>query len=453
MVDVFRKLRRQSADRTGIPARIAEEIHRRDAAAERLIGWVQLGVVVFFASLYAIAPRAEGAQGFNFVPWALATYGLFTLVRLLLSYRRELPSWFLALSIVADVGLLVGILFSFHIQYDQHPAFYLKAPTLMYVFLFIALRALRLDPVFVLTTGVVAAVGWIGLVAYAIFADVEHMVVTRNYVAYLTSNAVLLGAELDKLIIILAVTGILSASLYRARTIFYEAIRDHAAAADLRRFFAPEVAHAITGADVALQAGQGVVREAAVLFVDIRSFTTVSEDLPPEVVMRVLAHYQQAIVPVIQSHNGRIDKFLGDGILATFGAVEPSETFAADALRALAEIVTRARQGETEYVEIGWPEPLRIGAAAACGSVTVGVVGAANRLEYTVIGSTVNLAAKLEDANKTLGTSAIASAACAELAARQVGGSDDALPALEMCRSVAIAGLSQPQDVAVIVQS
>lgn len=446
MIERITKLFRKGPDRTVLPVRISDEIHRRDAAAEQLIGWVQFGVVAFFAVLYSIAPRAEGSQGFNFVPWALTAYFLFTVVRLYISYRRELPDWYLILSIIADVGLLVGIIFSFHIQYDQHPTFYLKAPTLMYVFLFISLRALRLDPSFVFTTGIVAAAGWSGLVAYAVIADMNNMRVTRNYVEYLTSNAILIGAELDKLIIILAVTGILSLSLYRARGIFFEAIREHVAADDLKRFFAPEIARSITDADVALEAGQGVSRNAAVMVVDIRAFTPAAESMPPETVMRILSRYQECVVPIIERNNGRVDKFLGDGILATFGAVKVSDTYAADALAAMSEIVARIQFCGEDFVAEGWPEPLRIGVAAASGPVTIGVVGVASRLEYTVIGSPVNLAAKLEDANKQLATTAIVTRGCLELAREQ----GSTIGNVEIRPGVEIAGVAQPIDIAVL---
>ncbi|MEP3258896.1 MAG: adenylate/guanylate cyclase domain-containing protein, partial [Roseibium sp.] len=258
---------------SGLPTRVREEIHQREIASERLIGWVQLVIVLFFSALYAVAPKAEGSSGFNFVPLALGGYFLFTIARLALSYRVELPKWLLLLSIAVDMALLVGLIFSFHIQYGQHPTFYLKAPTLMYVFIFIALRALRFDPRFVLTTGLVAVVGWLGLVTYAVLADMDHMRVTRNYVDYLTGNTILIGAELDKTMVILMVTGVLSAALYRGRVMLFEATRDQAAATDLRRFFAPEVATSITTSEAALIAGQGSVRNAAILYLDIRSFT------------------------------------------------------------------------------------------------------------------------------------------------------------------------------------
>ena len=431
---------------TGVPERVRAEIRAREASSERLISWVQLGLVLFFSLLYGIAPRAEGTAGFNFVPVALGAYFLFTVLRLALSYRFELPQWYLLISIGVDMALLVGLIFSFHIQYDQHPAFYLKAPTLMYVFIFIGLRALRFDPRFVLTTGLVAVAGWLGLVFYAAFADMDSMRVTRNYVEYLTGNSILIGAELDKTLVIFAVTVILSVALYRGRSMLFEATRDQAAAKDLRRFFAPEVAASITEADTSLQAGEGSLREAAILYADIRSFTSTSATLPPETVLAVLAEYQNLAVEVINQEGGRVDKFLGDGILATFGAVHPSETYAADALRAADKLVASVVEEQGRFRAAGWPDELKIGTAAAAGTVTVGVIGSKNRLEFTVIGDAVNRAAKLEDANKAQNAAALTDQPTWDLALRQ------GYPAtlLEVRPDVAVPGMRQSVDLVVL---
>lgn len=420
---------RSRAAVTRLPVRVQEEIRRREGSAEQLISWVQLSLVIFFSVLYSLAPRAEGSEGFNFVPLALGAYFLFTIIRLTLSYRIELPNWYLYMSVVVDVLLLVAIIFSFHIQYNQHPTFYLKTPTLMYVFLFIALRALRFDPRFIIATGLVGAIGWVGLVIYAIFSDMDGMRITRNYVEYLTNNAILIGAELDKTIIILGVTGLLSVALYRARATFFDAIRDHTAAEDLKRFFAPEVAQSITDAEQELTAGEGYSREAAIMVVDVRSFTSVAASLSPETVMCLLARYQTCVVPVIQRNGGRVDKFLGDGILATFGAVSESETHAADALRAAQEIIAAVDACQQDFQADGWPGEFRIGVSAACGPVTVGVVGSGDRLEFTVIGDPVNLASKLEKSNKPLGTCALTTHSCYELAYMQ-GYRDENLAAI-----------------------
>ncbi|MBO6757651.1 MAG: adenylate/guanylate cyclase domain-containing protein [Roseibium sp.] len=444
--DRVRYIIRGGPPETGIPERVRAEIRAREAASERLISWVQLGIVLFFAVLYAIAPRAEGADGFNFVPFALGGYFLFTVVRLALSYRYELPEWYLLISIGVDMALLTGLIFSFHIQYNQHPTFYLKAPTLMYVFIFIGLRALRFDPRFVLTTGLVAVCGWLALVAYAVLADMGGMHVTRNYVEYLTGNTILVGAELDKTMVILTVTIILSVALYRGREMLFESVRDHTAASDLKRFFAPEVAQSITDAESALKAGEGTVREAAILYVDIRGFTTTADRLAPEQVMAILAAYQDVSLSVIQDAGGRVDKFLGDGILATFGAVRPSETYAADALRAARRLVEALDVEARRFADLGWPGTFRVGTAVAAGPVTVGVVGSSDRLEFTVIGDAVNRAAKLEDANKTEGSTALTDSPTFRLALDQ--GYDGGTGELRQARPVA--GLREPLDLQVL---
>jgi len=447
-LDTLRYIVRGGPPEGGIPGRVRADIRAREATSERLIGWVQLGLVLFFSTLYAIAPRAEGSAGFNFVPIALGTYFLFTVLRLVLSYRFELPRWYLLVSIGVDMALLVGLIFSFHIQYNQHPTFYLKTPTLMYVFIFIALRALRFDPRFVLTTGLVAVAGWLGLVSYAVLADMDHMRITRNYVEYLTKNTILIGAELDKTMVILAVTVILSAALYRGRSMLFEATRNQAAAADLRRFFAPEVAASITDADTALQAGEGDLREAAILYADIRAFTAASSALPPETVLAVLAEYQNLAVDVINQEGGRVDKFLGDGILATFGAVQPSATFAADALRAASRLVEAIEANQQRFVEAGWPGPLRVGTAAAAGKVTVGVIGSKTRLEFTVIGDAVNRAAKLEDANKERNTKALTDRATWDLACAQ----GLQIPLIGEQAGAEVPGVEQPLDLVVLAR-
>lgn len=446
--DKLRYIIRGGPPESGIPGRVRAEIRAREASSERLISWVQLGLVLFFSTLYAIAPRAEGSAGFNFVPIALGAYFLFTVLRLVLAYRFELPQWYLLISIGVDMALLVGLIFSFHIQYDQHPSFYLKTPTLMYVFIFIGLRALRFDPRFVLTTGLVAMAGWLGLVFYAAFADMDGMRVTRNYVEYLTANSILIGAELDKTMVIFAVTIILSVALYRGRALLFEAIQDHAAATDLRRFFTPEVAASITSADSVLQAGEGSLRDAAVLYVDIRSFTSTSATLPPETVLKVLAEYQNLAVEVINQEGGRVDKFLGDGILATFGAVHPSETYAADALNAASRLVESVEQDQQRFQQAGWVGTLKIGVAVAAGPVTVGVIGSKNRLEFTVIGDAVNRAAKLEDANKPQNTRALTDDVTWALARLQgyEAGQVETRPASR------VAGLSQSLDLVVLAQ-
>ena len=216
------------------------------------------------------------------------------------------------------------LIWSFQIQYDQPASFYLKAPTLLYVFIFIALRALLFEARFVLLAGLFSALGWLALVFYVVSIDPQDNMITRDYVAYMTSNTILLGAEFDRVISILMVTGILCVALVKARKLLERSVIEATAAADLARFLSPAIASKITDSHQQIRPGQGEAREAAILNVDIRGFTAMANDMDPSDLIQLLHEYEWRMVPIIQGHGGNIDKFLGDGILATFGAVLPS---------------------------------------------------------------------------------------------------------------------------------
>ena len=191
-----------------------------------------------------------------------------------------------------------------------------------------------------------------------------------------------------------------------------------AAARDLSRFFAPETADRITGAEHQVRPGHGEAREASILTVDIRGFTQLAKSLPPSDLIGVLVEYQSRMIPAIQRHGGSIDKFLGDGILATFGAVIPRDTHAADALRALEAVIAAGDAWSQSRMEAG-TEPMALGAAVATGRVVFGAVGDESRLEYTVIGDAVNLAAKLEKHNKAIGARALVASETYDVAVSQ----------------------------------
>lgn len=431
-----------------LPSRVEAAIREQEAQNEILIGWVQLTVVSIWAVLYALSPKtfAETAQ-FEPIPWVLTAYFCFTILRLGLSYRRLLPPWFLALSVVGDIALLMVTIWSFHLQYEQPASFYLKAPTVLYVFIFIALRSFRLEVGYVLLAGIGAAVGWLALVAYAMIVDPSDPMITRDYVDYLTSNAVLIGAEFDKVISILMVTAILAMAIYRGRQLLERAVAEGMAARELSRFFAPEVARKIAGAEADIAAGSGDFREATILYVDIRGFTTLSARLEPQQVLRILADYQALVGPVLRRHRGSIDKFLGDGVLATFGAAEPDEEHAANALRAIRDLLEVTRDW-TPDPDLLAPGTLRICMAAASGRVVFGAVGDAERLEYTVIGDAVNRAAKLEKYTKTVGVRALCDEATKRMAA--AAGDDTGLPVLAASGPHAVEGIDSGIEIYVV---
>ncbi|MDP9133690.1 MAG: adenylate/guanylate cyclase domain-containing protein, partial [Actinomycetota bacterium] len=165
--------------------------------------------------------------------------------------------------------------------------------------------------------------------------------------------------------------------------------------------------------------GEGTRRQAAILFIDIRSFTVMAARLDADAVVAVLTAYQTRIVPIIHRHGGAIDKFLGDGIMATFGAVDHRPDFAAAALRALDDIIADT-DGWVERSDALAQLPRgAVNGAAAAGEVIFGTLGNEDRLEYTVIGAPVNLAAKLEKCNRPARARALTDAATFKLALAQ----------------------------------
>ena len=233
---------------------------------------------------------------------------------------------------------------------------------------------------------------------------------------YLTSNAVLIGAEVDKIVAILVVSGVLWLALRRARNLLVRAVRQQTAVEDLSRYFDEPVARRIrqTGAGPSV----GTRRPAAILYVDLRGFSALSAELDPAEAVAVLTAYQRRVVPLIQRHGGVIDKYLGDGIMATFGALRASSSYAADALRSIDGIVEDAVSWPADRV-LSRVHPHSLNIAAASGPVIAGAVGDGQRLEFTVIGAPVNLAAKLEKHNKVLGSRALSTWETYELAVAQ----------------------------------
>lgn len=161
--------------------------------------------------------------------------------------------------------------------------------------------------------------------------------------------------------------------------------------------------------------------------------------------MQTLVGLHRLIVPVVQRHGGVVDKYLGDGVLATFGATRPSPTAAADALHALVEIMAIAREWSTATELAGLT--LRMNGAATAGKVVFAALGDEFRLEYTVIGDAVNLAAKLEKHNKAACTAALTTSETYALALSQGFGAQ--VPA-ELRSACLVQGVATPIDIVVL---
>lgn len=388
-----------------IPTRVRDSIATRQRYGEILISWFQLALVLFFSALYIIAPAPEGYVTIDPVPFALGLYFLFTVAKLALSSSRGLNTPFLIASVIVDMVFLMTLIWSFHIKYDQPAAFYLKAPTLLYVFIFISLRTLRFEPRMVVVSGLAAAVGWAVLLVLALTDSYQTLIgddnglITRNYVQYMTSNRILIGAEIDKIITILVVTGVLAIAIVRAQRLMIRAASSASAANDLSRFVSPEVALRVTSADEEVRPGYGENKNVSIMFTDIAGFSTLSENMPPEELVGVLNDYYAALTKVVRDNGGVVNQVSGDSMLATFNAAKNNDDHARDAVRTALDIIETCQRSTFGK---GTRLPTRVGINT--GIVTVGAVGSQNQMWFTVYGDAVNIAARLEQLNKEHGT-------------------------------------------------
>ena len=150
-------------------------------------------------------------------------------------------------------------------------------------------------------------------------------------------------------------------------------------------------------------------RFVAALFLDVRGFTAFSSERPAEIVVSVLNRVLSEAVAAIAAEGGTVNKYLGDGLLALFGAPTPLPNPSAAALQASLECSRRIEALNHLFAATGTP-PMKIGIGLHCGEVVVGSIGSAShKLEYTAIGDAINVASRIEQLNKTLETEILAS--------------------------------------------
>jgi adenylate cyclase len=150
----------------------------------------------------------------------------------------------------------------------------------------------------------------------------------------------------------------------------------------------------------------GINREVSVLFSDIRGFTSISERLGAQETVALLNEYFTDMVDIVFAHKGVLDKYMGDMIMAVFGSVLQHEDDPENAVRVGNQMMVSLRELNAR-LEARGGQPIRIGVGISSGDVVAGNIGSPKRLEYTVIGHRVNIAHRLEDANKYYGTSVL----------------------------------------------
>lgn len=216
-------------------------------------------------------------------------------------------------------------------------------------------------------------------------------------------------------------------------------IKREAELSRLQRYFSPEVAAQISAAGDGQDHAERM--SVSVLFCDIRGFTTLSESLPADEIVKLLNAYFTEVIELIYAERGTVLKLIGDGVMAVFGAPIPFNDDVERAARVACQIPAAFDRVAAEWSrQTGHPLPKGVGVGVARGEVVVGNIGSPKHLDYTVIGDTVNVASRLcgvATARQVLITAAGAAALAenGQTAARPLG-------------SVTVKGKEQPVEIA-----
>lgn len=170
--------------------------------------------------------------------------------------------------------------------------------------------------------------------------------------------------------------------------------------ATFNKFHNKEIAEKLLSGDVRLG---GERREAVIFFSDIRGFTSLSESMQPEQVVEMLNEYMTIMVAIIRKHSGIVDKYVGDAIMALWGVPLDNPSACAQAVSACLEMRQELHALNERRIARQQP-PLKIGMGLNCGEVIAGNIGSEEKMEYTVIGDSVNLASRIESMTKEFGT-------------------------------------------------
>lgn len=193
-------------------------INQERDKAEIFIARVKLAIILFLSVLYYLAPKGyQIAPRVNYTLIIMLLYLPLLVLQLYLAQKHLLKTWATFLFITIDFAALGGLIFVFHIQYQQPPLISLRSPTFVYFFLFIAIQSLRFEVRHVVYSGILAILTWGVLFSYALHQNSDR--ITHDFIEYLNSGAILIGAEVDKILILALFTIVLARGVGKGRSL------------------------------------------------------------------------------------------------------------------------------------------------------------------------------------------------------------------------------------------
>jgi adenylate cyclase len=284
----------------------------------------------------------------------------------------------------------------------------LRFGNFVYVLLFLAPIALTFRPWAMLWAGVAAAIAWaigVGLVIALpdskTWLDLPAGATSSDQLLsyFLDPHYVSIEAHVQDVVVVLLMAGALALVVWRSRRLVLRQIVVARERANLARYFAPTVVDQLAQLDEPLGATR--VQPVAVLFADIVGFSRFAEDSDPQTVVGTLRQFHARLERAIFDHGGTLDKFLGDGIMATFGTPNVGPHDARNALAAAHAACAAISDWNVERAARAQPQiPVSIG--IHYGPVVLGDIGSERRMEFAVLGDVVNVAQRLEGLTRQL---------------------------------------------------
>jgi adenylate cyclase len=372
--------------------------------------WIRLAALIIVQLWLLIAV---------FETWTIFYHGwilvfmLLGAVQLYLLQRGIGGPWLVYVFALVD-GVLVGIALLLPnplLVEPPPPAMILRYANIIFVFVLLAGAAFSYNPGLVLCAGLSAVIVW--RIGVAILAAQSNVITSADPVwndaigmeatvrVFLDPNFIHLSMQDKKVFVVVLVTFLLAAVVRRARRVVLSQVTIERARTNLARYFSPNLVDELAAQDQPL----GAVRRqpVAVLFADIQGFTQLSEAMPPEQVVELLRSFHERMETAVFAHDGTLDKYMGDGLMATFGTPTPGEQDATNALLSARRMLTELDALNTERLAAGDP-PIALSIGIHYGPVVQGDIGGGRRLEFTVLGDTVNVASRLEAMTRELGT-------------------------------------------------
>lgn len=296
-----------------------------------------------------------------------------------------------------------------------------RGPEFLYVLLLLAEAALTYSPILVVWTGGVIVTAWSFGVSRIYnrpdtlsFEDAGEMTDLQALERFLDPYFVGLTSMRVQLVTTLLFTFFLAVAVLRSRKTLIAQIKDNAVRKSLALFVSPDVAQAVSD-ETASDFGTPSKRDVAVMFIDIVGFTKMAENRKPEEALALLSSFQERGCESIFHYGGTLDKFLGDGLMATFGGVDDQADAPERALSCAFALLDTYSAWSDKRASRG-QEPVRVSIGLHFGEVIAGNVGTKDRREFTVIGDVVNVASRLERATREANGRLLVSDACLQAA-------------------------------------